>query len=407
MTVAYPASPSPSESPFLGLAPFLRMSVAGADLRPLSQEMLASATEDSGNANLWMNLSTVMFCMGHRDVGLALQAQALEMNRVYHVAGAAQPAKLRVCMVMVPGDIAANTPLDCLLENSDIDLELYYLSPDLETAPPIPEHDVLVVAIGESDENRGLLESLEEVLATWPRPVINAPKNIPNTGRDRASALLHDAPGIFMPPTLRATRGQLLTVATGGAELPELFAATGFPIIVRPYGSQAGRDLAKIMDAVELAAYLEKVTAPDLYISRFIDYRSADGFFRKMRVALVDGVPFACHMGVSSSWMIHYVNAGMYEEAWKREDEHRWMENFGAFAARHATALAAISTRTGLDYVCIDCAETPDGQLMIFEVDHVMVVHAMDPENQFPYKQAHMKKVKAAFRDLLVARSGQ
>ena len=382
------------------------MSVAGTDLRPISQEMLASAAQDAGNANLWMNLSTVMLSMGLRDAGLAIQAQALEMKRVYHIASA-EPAKLRVLMVMVPGDLAANTPLDCLLENTDVALELYYLTPDGSDMPPIPDHDVLVVGIGESDENRGILLSLEEVFADWPRPVINAPKHIPNTGRDRASALLHDAPGIFMPPTLRATRAQLLTVATGGAELPELFEGTTFPIIVRPYGSQAGRDLAKVTDAGELAAYLEKVAAPDLYISRFIDYRSADGFFRKMRVALIDGAPFACHMGVSSNWMIHYVNAGMYEEAWKREDENRWMESFDAFAAKHATALAAIASRTGLDYVCIDCAETPDGQLMIFEVDHVMVVHAMDPENQFPYKQAHMKKVKDAFRDLLVSRSGQ
>ena len=407
MTVAYPAPQGLSESPFLGLAPFLRMSVAGTDLRPLSQEMLASAAADGGNANLWMNLSTVMFCMGLRDMGLALQAQALEMNRVYRVAGASQPAKLRVLMVMVPGDIAANTPLDCLLENSDVDLELYYLSPDMDSAPPVPEHDVLVVAVGESDENRELLQSLEQALASWPRPVINAPQHIPSTDRARASALLQDAPGLFIPPTLQAKRAELRSIATGAGSLPALFEGTTFPIIVRPVGSQAGRDLAKIEDSGELAAYLEKVAAEDLFISRFIDYRGADGFFRKMRIALIDGVPYACHMGVSSNWMIHYVNAGMYEEAWKRDEERAFMETFSTFAERHASALRAISDRTGLDYVCIDCAETPDGQLLIFEVDHVMVVHAMDPEQQFPYKQPHMAKVKNAFRALLVARSGQ
>ena len=51
--------------------------------------------------------------------------------------------------------------------------------------------------------------------------------------------------------------------------------------------------------------------------------------------------------------------------------------------------------------MCIDCAETHDGELLIFEIDHAMVVHAMDPEDLFPYKQAHMLKVKNAFTDFL------
>jgi hypothetical protein len=106
-------------------------------------------------------------------------------------------------------------------------------------------------------------------------------------------------------------------------------------------------------------------------------------------------------MGISSNWMIHYVNAGMYEDAGKREEENAFMEHFDNFSARHRAALDAIYQRTHLDYLCIDCAETRDGKLLIFEIDHTMVVHAMDPEHLFPYKQVHMEKVKTAFRNLL------
>jgi hypothetical protein len=91
----------------------------------------------------------------------------------------------------------------------------------------------------------------------------------------------------------------------------------------------------------------------------------------------------------------------MYEDAGKREEENAFMEHFGDFALRHRAALDAIYQRTHLDYVCIDCAETQDGRLLIFEVDHTMVVHAMDPEALFPYKQVHMEKVKIAFRNFL------
>jgi hypothetical protein len=77
------------------------------------------------------------------------------------------------------------------------------------------------------------------------------------------------------------------------------------------------------------------------------------------------------------------------------------MEHFDDFVRRHRAALDAIYQRTKLGYLCIDCAETQDGQLLIFEIDHTMVVHAMDPEHLFPYKQFHMQKVKTAFRDFL------
>jgi hypothetical protein len=121
-----------------------------------------------------------------------------------------------------------------------------------------------------------------------------------------------------------------------------------------------------------------------------------------MRIALIDGRPYACHMGVSSHWMIHYLNAGMYDDPKKREDEAAFMDGFDAFAERHRAAFEAIYELTGLEYLCIDCAETKDGQLLIFEIDPTMVVHSMDPADLFPYKQLHMKKVKDAFRKLLL-----
>ena len=61
------------------------------------------------------------------------------------------------------------------------------------------------------------------------------------------------------------------------------------------------------------------------------------------------------------------------------------MADFDAgFALRHAAALADIDARIGLDYFGIDCAETPDGRLLVFEVDIAMIVHAMDDRRSTP-----------------------
>ena len=401
MNITTSTSPNPTETPYLGLAPFLRMSIAGLDIQRLGQDMLAQTHDHPEDAHLWMNLSILMQCLCQRELGLAMQAQALTLQRTYHLTAADQPARCRLLMLMQAGDLAANTPLECLLENSDIDLDLYYLTPGDPFAVPLPAHDVLMVAMSESEENHDLLQALDRLLCEWPHPVVNAARHIAVVGRDVASALLLNAPGVLMPPTLRGSRAVLQAIAAGDSTLSDEFEGCDFPIILRPVGSQAGRDLEKITSPADVASYLSRVDAQDIYVSRFIDYSGPDGRFRKIRVALIDGVPFVCHMAVSSNWMVHYVNAGMYEEAWKREEELAFMEDFENFVERHRDALTAIYQRTHLDYLCIDCAQTPDGKLLVFEIDHAMVVHAMDLEAQFPYKQVHMLKVKNAFRDYL------
>ena len=120
------------------------------------------------------------------------------------------------------------------------------------------------------------------------------------------------------------------------------------------------------------------------------------------RVVLIDGAPYAGHMGISTHWMIHYINADMTESAAKRAEEAQFMAGFEAgFARRHEQALRALAERLGLDYVVIDCAETRDGKLLIFELDTGAVLHSMDPVDLFPYKPPQMQKVFAAFRELL------
>ncbi|AGX88680.1 ATP-grasp domain-containing protein [Candidatus Symbiobacter mobilis] len=401
---------------FVGLAPFLRASIAGVDLRPLGEDALTQVQADPTRADRWMNLSTIMLCLGQQELGLTLQKQALQLQRIYFLPAKIRPARYRLLMLMMPGDLAANTPLDCLLEHSDVDLIYYFLGIEEPFPEPLPDHDALLVAMSESDENLAHLEFLEGALAQWPRPVLNLPRHIPRVDRALASNLLQGIPGLLMPPTLRVPRERLVDLCQGRCALPDLgdlvdqagsgSAAGGmaFPIILRPVGSQAGKDLERFTAVEEIPAYLDRVADTHFFLSPFVDYRHADGTYRKMRIALIEGQTYACHMAVSDHWMVHYINAGMYQEAWKREQELAFMEQFERFQTRHHEALAAIARAVDLDYVCIDCAETPDGRLLVFELDHAMIVHAMDSEELFPYKQIHMQKVRDAFRDMLLRR---
>jgi len=395
-----------AQRPLMGLAPFLRMSIAGTDLTPVGKELLARAEQDPSDTIAMLDLSTYMQCIGQHDLGITIQQQALQVQHTYHLAAKRQPARLRLLALMTAGPLSACMPVDCLLENSDIDLELFYVSPQSLQEAVLPDHDVLLVAIGESDTNQVLLNLLEPILADWPRPVLNAPSAIPKLARDTASKLLQGIPGLLIPATLRVKRSDLAPIASASRPASDVLVQHGFPLIIRPVGSHAGNDLQKIDDALGLSDYLAKSAADDFFVSAFIDYSGDDGQFRKFRVALVDGVPYACHMAISSHWMVHYVNAGMYLDAAKRAEEEDFMRHFDAFAQRHAAALHAIHQRSQMEYVCLDCAETKDGQLFIFEIDHAMVVHAVDSVDLFPYKQVYMQKVLDAFRELLFKTAG-
>ncbi|TAN68104.1 MAG: RimK family alpha-L-glutamate ligase [Methylobacter sp.] len=389
--------------PLIGLAKLMRMAYSGCDLAPLGTQLIERAETETGGHAL-MDLSTVLQLRGNRDLALSMQAQAIETQQIYSPPTTAGPVNIRLLAIMGEGDLMANTPLEFLLENSDVALDIVYVTQGLPLPDNLPDHDVLFVAIAQSDRNMPLLKQIDAAVASWPRPVLNRPERIALMSRNEACLLLKSAPGVEMPSTVRVARKDLQQVADKEQPLSGILEDGEFPIIVRPVDSHAGKDLDKIEDSDALLNYLQDMPNNEFYLSRFIDYRGPDGLFRKYRIVLIDGSPFVCHVGISEHWMIHYLNAGMAESAEKRAEEERFMRDFDSgFACKHAEAFRAINERVGLDYLGIDCGETADGKLLIFEVDSCMIIHAIDPVDIFPYKQPQMNKVFAAFRRMLQA----
>lgn len=391
-------------APLIGLAPLMRLAFLQQDLAPLGEALLARAQAHPDDAHACLDFSTVLQLKGQRELALAVQAQAIELQQWYSLPAQAPQSGpgFKLLVVMGPGDLMSNTPIEFLVEQSDVAMDLLYLTADSDFPEEVPEHDVLLVAVAESDANQPLLARLAAFVSGWPRPVVNLPQHIAHTSRDGLCARLQSVPGVAMPRTARLMRAQLQAMASGELTVGSLLPGDDFPLIVRPLGSHAGHDLERMASAADLQVYLQKVDAERFYIARFVDYRNDDGQYRKYRIALIDGLPYICHFAVSSHWMIHYLNAGMDESALKREEEARIMAHFDEqFARRHARAFAAIDARMGMPYLGIDCAETREGELLVFEADNAMIVHAMDAEEMYPYKRPAMQKVFAAFRAML------
>jgi hypothetical protein len=388
-----------------GLADYARTVFAGADLQPTWDALMVRATASPPDAGAMLDLSTILQLVGQREQGLALQADALARERRYRrVIGAGDGPHLLA--LVAAGDLMASTPLDFLLSGWNGVLDLMFVAPGERATIGIPEHDVAILAVGESDANADLLNALGPAAGGWPKPMLNgAPAKVRWLGRDRAPAHLEGCAGVNAPPTLRVTRAQLAALAH--APLGDVLPGHEFPVIVRPVDSHAGTGLEKLDEAAAIHGYLEHQTGALFYLSPFVDYSGLDGRFRKLRVALVDGRPFIVHMAVSGHWMVHYLNAGMDQDIAKRAEEAQMMATFDqGFAARHADAFAAIHAAFGLDYLAIDCAEDREGRLLIFEADTAMIVHDMDPPDLYPYKAPAMRKLFAAFQTMIAKRAG-
>ena len=396
--------PAPPETG--GLAQFARVLFAGGDLQPPWDALMLRATAVPPDFGAMLDLSTILQLAGQREQGLALQADALAHHRLYRrVVGTGQGPHLLA--LVAAGDLMASTPVEFLLTGWNGVLDLMFFAAGERATIAMPEHDVAIIAVGESDANASLLNALTEPVAHWPKPMLNgAPIAIRALGRDRAPPRL-DGSHVNAPPTLRVTRDQLVALVASEMPLSDILPGRTFPIILRPVDSHAGAGLEKLDDPTLIASYLDRHDGEVFYLSPFVDYSGSDGRFRKLRIALVDGRPFIVHMAISDHWMVHYLNAGMDQDAGKRTVEAAMRATFDeGFAARHAAAFAAIHALYGLDYLALDCAEDRDGRLLVFEADTAMIVHDMDPPELYPYKAPAMKKLFAAFQDLVAARVG-
>lgn len=387
-------------NPMIGPARLIRAAFEGSDMAALAAEILARSDDAVVDAGTAMDMATILLLKHRFDQGLALQAEVLQGQRLFSLRSNPDQARVRVLILVTAGDLMANTPLDFLLNDDDFGLSYLYLCPGDAVPRDLPEHDVIITGIAHSAVAEPLLEALAAAADRWTCPIVNHPRHVLKTSRHGIADALRGAEGVLAPDVVRVSRSALSAAAS---RLPE---GLTYPVLVRPLDTHAGNDLQKVDRTEDLKRYLDHATGEAFYVTQFCDYRGSDGLFRKLRVVLIDGVPFLCHLAVRDHWMIHYLNAGMLEDAGKRQAEAAAMDTFDAeFAQRHRAAFAEIHRRIGLDYLVVDCAESADGRLLIFEADTGMVVHDMDPVDLFPYKVPQMRRVFSAFQEAVRRRA--
>lgn len=350
----------------------------------------------------------------HGNLAYALQRAGRDEEAREHVvlglpwtrwaaAGAASTdRRLRVGILTAPGFV--NTPTEFLVDRTG---RLVDTIPLLDGVPyPLAQiarsYDVFFNAIADADGAASAMRLADGLLADLPVPVLNRPAEAAGTTRDRIAARLADIPEAVVPATRRVRRQVLLR-----GEAAALLEEVGFPLLSRPIGSHGGDDVRKAEDADALRRHAEDEGTDELYLTRFVEYASADGVYRKYRVVFVGGVMFPYHLSVSAGWLNHYFRSDMSRSEQHRVEEAAFLDeperHLGPLAF---AALRRIAARIDLDYFGVDFAVHRDGRLVLFECNPVMLI--MTPQTEvFRYRHEAALRIRTAFSDLLQRRAAQ
>ncbi len=340
--------------------------------------------------------------LGERDAALAHLQAAIDEDPLFsdarpRVARAARS----VLMLAVPGDFQCNLPLDRLFDDRTALHTLWIADPEAVLRDPagavpggLPGIDCVFIAIAEDARHRTALRAADALAAALRRPTINRGARIAALSRSGMADLLQDEGDIVTPSHHEIAHGTALPIE--------------FPAIIRPLGSHAGQGLRRVGDAAELAAYYAAHRgASSFTAASFVDYRSADGWWRKYRVIFVDGVAYPLHLAIHDDWAVWYYNARMRACPAKQEEEWRFLGDMEAFLPERAMrALDRLAACVGLDYFGLDCTVMPDGRLLVFEIETGMIVHDRSAERPPGREEDPCRRIRHAVERLIDRRAG-
>jgi len=336
---------------------------------------------DDADTHHW--LANIEHVRGNAAASQFHYQRSVALKPLMRVPAAKTPADFSVLFLFAPG--AANTPPDALIKMADYDSYFLLLVAGVEyDAKQLRNSANLVVnLISDVDQGREILPVAEALVERIGLPVINSPRGIMKTDRVSAATLLSGIPFCHVPWARYYDNTDY-----------------SWPVLVRVAGTHGGKDFEKIDDKASLKNFVTRYPNADFYVTEYIDYQSADGFFRKYRFIFAGDKILPYHLAIGNGWKVHHATTDMADHAWMQREEESFLQNpHSVFNKDHWAALHTIRKAFGLDFFGIDCAIDNEGNLVVFEVNASMLVHREG--EKFIYKLPHIDCIKSAFDAML------
>lgn len=332
-------------------------------------------------------LANLLF-IAHRSEWREHLAAALDRQRFYRDP-LPRDARTAVTMLLRDAPYSVNTPLEIIADAAALALDKLFI--EGATSPQCDSPDALLFcAFPFSRAALPAIAAAQALAEAHRGPVINHPSRLERAARERLADTLGAIPGVRVP-RVRIASGDDIRIDGG--------------TLVRPVDTHAGEGLALVLNADELREHVQRHPAHAYHVSDFVEYRSADAYYRKYRVLFIDGVAYPYHLGISPRWMVHYRNAPMAEHAWMGKEEAAFLRDPAATFAGWKHVMPRIAEAIGLEYFGIDCALLHDGTVLIFEADPSMLIHDEDENGPFAYKRPAIARIRDALTAMLRARA--
>jgi hypothetical protein len=263
--------------------------------------------------------------------------------------------------------------------------------------PDLGQYSYLLNLITEAEQNSRSLDTMHKLLRDARGKIINPPALVARTSRDQVARRLKGLPGLIVPETIRLAAGK------SGEQCARSIADSGAvpPLILRQAGTHGGK-VVGCFDSIErlLAA---RDAAADHIATRFVDFASGDGLYRKYRTFFIGQQVILRHLLISDSWNIHARDRVrfMAERAELVAEERALFEQSDPFPPRVRSVLQSVRQRIGLDFFGMDFAIAPAGDVVLFEANATMNFFPFSPDPQFSYLKRAFLPARQAFRDLL------
>ena len=235
----------------------------------------------------------------------------------------------------------------------------------------------VVNLITEPEVNRQVLGILADLLDSWAGKVVNHPNAVLGCTRDEVARSLDGTAGLHVPKVARFQPD---------AEIDHLLTGMRFPLLLRAAGTHTGKFVGRFDSAEELRGALP--ATGDHLLTEFVDFRSADGLYRKYRVFWIGERMVLRHMLVAEEWNVHArtrVEFMADRPDLIAEEGALFAQPSGTFPPAVRETLAAVRGRMPLDFFGMDFAILDDGRMLLFEANATMNFFPFVRDQRFAY----------------------